>query len=227
MSTVATTRSSPRRTNSTVCTLKPIDSSETVARERNHDDDTGDPALDVRPQSGWTGAEISGVDLTAPLRDDQVAEIRAALLKWKVVFFRDQFISHDDHLRFARAFGAPTPAHPLFDCDSRSGLSDDLPDLPGPVQGSLPRHQRIRQAELARRRHRGGESARRIDPARRGHPAVRGRHPVVQHRRRLRGAVGAAAPARRRVACGAPLLTAGRRDRHRRLSAPGRPADHC
>jgi len=72
-------------------------------------------ALGVRPQSGWTGAEISGVDLTAPLRDDHVAEIRAALLKWKVVFFRDQFISHDDHLKFARAFGAPTPAHPLFD----------------------------------------------------------------------------------------------------------------
>lgn len=72
-------------------------------------------ALDVRPQSGWTGAEISGVDLTAPLHDGHVAEIRAALLKWKVVFVRDQFISHDDHLRFARAFGAPTPAHPLFD----------------------------------------------------------------------------------------------------------------
>ena len=72
-------------------------------------------AIGVRPQSGWTGAEIHGVDLTAELRADQVAEIRAALLKWKVVFFRDQFIGHDDHLRFARAFGAPTPAHPLFD----------------------------------------------------------------------------------------------------------------
>jgi alpha-ketoglutarate-dependent sulfate ester dioxygenase len=72
-------------------------------------------ALDVRPQSGWTGAEIHGVELLAPLSGDQVAEIRAALLKWKVVFFRNQFINHDDHLRFARAFGAPTPAHPLFD----------------------------------------------------------------------------------------------------------------
>jgi taurine dioxygenase len=71
--------------------------------------------LDVRPQSGWTGAEIQGVDLTKPLADHQIAEIRAALLKWKVVFFRDQFIDHDDHLRFASAFGAPTPAHPLFD----------------------------------------------------------------------------------------------------------------
>jgi alpha-ketoglutarate-dependent taurine dioxygenase len=72
-------------------------------------------ALEVRPQSGWTGAEIHGVDLTKPLADHQVAEIRAALLKWKVVFFRDQFIDHDDHVRFASAFGAPTPAHPLFD----------------------------------------------------------------------------------------------------------------
>jgi alpha-ketoglutarate-dependent taurine dioxygenase len=72
-------------------------------------------AVEVRPQSGWTGAEIVGVDLTAPLSEEQVAAIRAALLTWKVVFFRDQFVDHDDHLRFASAFGAPTPAHPLFD----------------------------------------------------------------------------------------------------------------
>jgi alpha-ketoglutarate-dependent sulfate ester dioxygenase len=72
-------------------------------------------AVEVHPQSGWTGAEIRGVDLTAPLSERQIAEIRAALLTWKVVFFRDQFIGHDDHVRFARAFGAPTPAHPLFD----------------------------------------------------------------------------------------------------------------
>ena len=70
--------------------------------------------IDVRPQSGWTGAEIHGVDLTKPLDDQQIAEIRAALLKWKVVFFRDQFIDHDDHLRFASAFGAPTPATPAI-----------------------------------------------------------------------------------------------------------------
>jgi len=72
-------------------------------------------ALDIRPQSGWTGAEIHGVDLKKPLAHNDIAEIRAALLRWKVVFFRDQFLDHDDHLRFASAFGAPTPAHPLFD----------------------------------------------------------------------------------------------------------------
>ncbi|GGL03018.1 TauD/TfdA dioxygenase family protein [Nocardia jinanensis] len=72
-------------------------------------------AVEVRPQSGWTGAEIHGVDLTGPLDEPEVAAIRAALLKWKVVFFREQFIDHDAHLRFARYFGSPTPAHPLFD----------------------------------------------------------------------------------------------------------------
>jgi alpha-ketoglutarate-dependent taurine dioxygenase len=50
-----------------------------------------------------------------PLDYQQIAEVRAALLQWKVVFFRDQFIDHDDHLRLASAFGQPTPAHPLFD----------------------------------------------------------------------------------------------------------------
>jgi len=71
--------------------------------------------LDVRPLSGWTGAEIHGVDISQPLSDAEVADIRAALLQWKVVFFRDQQLDHASHVRFARAFGDPTPAHPLFD----------------------------------------------------------------------------------------------------------------
>jgi alpha-ketoglutarate-dependent taurine dioxygenase len=42
--------------------------------------------LDIRPLSGWTGAEIHGVDLTRELSPEQVAGIRQALLRWKVVF---------------------------------------------------------------------------------------------------------------------------------------------
>ena len=76
---------------------------------------TAETRLKIEPQSGWTGALVSGVDLSAPLADADIAAIRDALLKWKVVFFRDQFIDHDAHLRFAEAFGSPTPAHPLFD----------------------------------------------------------------------------------------------------------------
>jgi len=70
--------------------------------------------LDVRPTAGYIGAEILGVDLSQPLAPEVVAEIRAVLLQWKVVFFRDQHISQAQHLEFARQFGAPTPAHPTL-----------------------------------------------------------------------------------------------------------------
>ena len=69
-------------------------------------------AIDVRPLSGWTGAEIHGVDLSQPLDDRTVAEIRHALLQWKVVFFRDQHIDHAQQIRFGGQFGDVTPGHP-------------------------------------------------------------------------------------------------------------------
>ena len=70
--------------------------------------------LDVRPTAGYIGAEILGVDLTRPLDADTVAAIRATLLQWKVVFFRDQHIDQEQHLAFAAQFGTPTPAHPTL-----------------------------------------------------------------------------------------------------------------
>ncbi len=68
--------------------------------------------LEIRPLSVFTGAEIDGVDLTRELDDDVVEQIRAALHTWKVVFFRNQFLTHAQHLAFAQRFGRPTPAHP-------------------------------------------------------------------------------------------------------------------
>ena len=77
---------------------------------------TAEPSLglDVRPIAGRIGAEIHGVDLTVPLDATAVAAIREALLRWKVVFFRDQFLDQAQHLAFARSFGEPTPAHPTL-----------------------------------------------------------------------------------------------------------------
>jgi taurine dioxygenase len=72
------------------------------------------PALDVRPTSGHLGAEIHGVDLSQPLEDATVAAIRAALLRWKVVFFRDQKIGPAEQIAFGRRFGDVTPAHPTL-----------------------------------------------------------------------------------------------------------------
>jgi taurine dioxygenase len=71
-------------------------------------------ALDVRPMSGHIGAEIFGVDLTAPLSPETVSEIRTALLQWKVVFFRDQHLTQEQHVAFGRQFGDLTPAHPTL-----------------------------------------------------------------------------------------------------------------
>lgn len=64
--------------------------------------------------SVYTGAEIHGVDLTRPLAPDTVRAIWAALLKWKVVFFRDQHIDHARHVAFARQLGQPTIGHILY-----------------------------------------------------------------------------------------------------------------
>ncbi|GAA4332653.1 TauD/TfdA family dioxygenase [Pigmentiphaga soli] len=70
--------------------------------------------IDVLPQSVHIGAEIRGVDLSRPLAPEQVAEIRQALLKWKVLFFRDQPLTHLQHVELARQFGEPTVGHPVF-----------------------------------------------------------------------------------------------------------------
>ncbi|MFD5073693.1 TauD/TfdA dioxygenase family protein [Streptomyces sp. NPDC058371] len=68
---------------------------------------TTDAGIDVRPASGHTGAEITGVDLAGPLDDAVVAAIRAAVLRWKVVFFREQRLDHAAHVALARRFGKP------------------------------------------------------------------------------------------------------------------------
>ncbi len=79
--------------------------------------------IEVLPQSAHTGAEIRGADLSRPLPAEQVAEIRAALLQWKVVFFRDQPLSHEQHIAFAKQFGEPTVGHPVF------GFVEDYPEI--------------------------------------------------------------------------------------------------
>ncbi|OJW26227.1 MAG: hypothetical protein BGO51_09020 [Rhodospirillales bacterium 69-11] len=61
--------------------------------------------LQVRKIAGSLGAEISGVDLSEDVSDDVLAEIRAALLDNLVICFRDQVITPDQQLAFARRWG--------------------------------------------------------------------------------------------------------------------------
>ncbi len=61
--------------------------------------------LTILPMTPTIGAEIEGVDLSRPLAAATVSALRQALLDWKVLFFRDQAITTEQHLAFARCFG--------------------------------------------------------------------------------------------------------------------------
>src|SRR6478735_1371248 len=71
------------------------------------------PELAVTPLTTVLGAEIGGVDLSAPLDDQAVAGIRAALLEHKVLVFRKQSLDPTSQGRLASRFGELTPAHPV------------------------------------------------------------------------------------------------------------------
>jgi taurine dioxygenase len=62
--------------------------------------------ISVKPIAGALGAEIAGVDLSGPLPDKVIGEIRAALLQHLVVFFHDQHLTPEQQLDFGRRFGA-------------------------------------------------------------------------------------------------------------------------
>jgi len=76
----------------------------------------------IEPVAGAIGAELSGVDLRKPLDAQMVEEIRDALFRHLLIFLRDQDITSEQYLAFARNFGGVLP-YPLV-----QGL-DDFPDI--------------------------------------------------------------------------------------------------
>ena len=60
--------------------------------------------IEVKPIAGALGAEISNVDL-GNLDDETFKEINAAWLAHLVVFFREQTITPEQQIAFARRFG--------------------------------------------------------------------------------------------------------------------------
>jgi len=70
-------------------------------------------SLGVRPLTVRIGAEISGVRLSGDLDAATVSAIRAAILRHRVVFFRDQaHLTPLIQVEFARLLGELTQAHP-------------------------------------------------------------------------------------------------------------------
>jgi taurine dioxygenase len=78
--------------------------------------------FDATQVGATIGAELSGLDLSADLADDVIAEIRQALLDYKVLFFRDQHLIAEQHVAFARRFG-DLEVHPFL------RNHDQLPEL--------------------------------------------------------------------------------------------------
>ena len=75
-------------------------------------------SLVVRPLQPTIGAEIDGVDLSRPISTAERDAIKAAILKHKVVFFRDQSLTNEQHAAFAREFG-PLYTHPSTKRDEK------------------------------------------------------------------------------------------------------------
>ena len=61
--------------------------------------------IDVRPKSGFVGAEIFGVDLNKEISKEQFLEIRRAFGEFGVIFFRDQYLTPDKEIEFAEKWG--------------------------------------------------------------------------------------------------------------------------
>ena len=59
----------------------------------------------ARPLGATVGAELGGLTLSGDLSDAVIAELRQALLEYKVLFFRDQKLESAAHVAFARRFG--------------------------------------------------------------------------------------------------------------------------
>lgn len=89
--------------------------------------------LDIVPVAGRIGAEIRGIALSGDLDDITIAAIRTALVRHKVIFFRDQFDLDDAKQEdFAARLGKPV-AHPtvpvaegsrfLLELDSKEGYA--------------------------------------------------------------------------------------------------------
>ena len=73
--------------------------------------------IDVKLLSGALGAEITGIDLT-DISDQNFKKINDLLLEHKVIFFRDQPLTSDQHIALASKFG-PLETHAYV-----KGLSD-------------------------------------------------------------------------------------------------------
>ncbi len=64
-------------------------------------------SIKIKRLAGSMGAEISGVDLSQPLANEQLVDIHQAFLDHLMIYFRDQALSPKAQVGLARHFGKP------------------------------------------------------------------------------------------------------------------------
>jgi taurine dioxygenase len=74
--------------------------------------------FEIKPVQPLIGAEIHGLDISKPLASAVRDAVRAAVVKHKVVFFRDQTLDNDSQAAFASQFGTPY-THPSPNRDEK------------------------------------------------------------------------------------------------------------
>ncbi|TAL81963.1 MAG: taurine dioxygenase [Candidimonas sp.] len=69
--------------------------------------------MEIKPLTGAIGAELFGVDIAGGFTDSTIGDIRGALLKYHVIFLRDQKITPEQQIDFAKQFG-PISKTPVY-----------------------------------------------------------------------------------------------------------------
>jgi alpha-ketoglutarate-dependent sulfate ester dioxygenase len=100
-----------------------------MTRLQDHATPSGTPGhehIAVRRVGGVIGAVVEGVRANGDVDPAALAELRAALLRHKVVFLRDQHgLTDDDQRAFARLLGPLTKPHPTVSGDGVAILPID------------------------------------------------------------------------------------------------------
>ena len=105
-----------------------------------------DSVAQVTPSGGALGAEISGIDLTAPLPPAAVDAVRAALREHNVLTFRGREIEDRDQVRFTSYFGKPVehvrpqPDRPLKEIFVISNVQRDGKPIGALGDAEIPMH---------------------------------------------------------------------------------------
>lgn len=84
-------------------------------------------SLTIEKMNEDFGARVYGVDLSEPLDDPKVREIRDLWAQYQLLVFPGQKMDEESHMRFAEYFGEPAELLDAYE-GKRQRLSEDKPD---------------------------------------------------------------------------------------------------